>query len=247
MDRLCDWLNKSFLLLVLFSVSNLAPLYVRAQDRGVEAITVGASAEVSVKPDFAVVVFGVDTLEKNASAATSKNAQIFNQVEKILRDKFKLEPEDMRTTEYRLTAEYTYSNSPSGASKREFAGYRAVNQIAVTMKQIEKLGQLLDSVSAAGINSVQGIEFDSSKRRESELEALRLATDSARRKADVIAKAAGRSVKRLIRADEGVSMIQDPGPRPMMMKAMAADAGGTSISPGSLKVTAQVTAQYMMQ
>lgn len=247
MNRLCDRLNLWTLVAVLFSFSGLGQGSVARAGEDRETIQVSTSAEVSIKPDFAVVVFGMETLEKTAGAATSKNAQIFNQVEKILRDKFKLEPEDMRTTEYRLMAEYTYSNS-NGTSKREFAGYRAVNQIAVTMRQIEKIGQLLDAVSGAGINSVQGIEFDSSKRRETELEALRLATESARRKADVIAKAAGRSVKRLVRADEGQSWVQDPQPRGMMLKASADSAGGgTSISPGSLKVTAQVAAQYLLQ
>lgn len=230
--------------LILVSLVLAAPIAVRAEPAGAsDTILVSGEGEMNVAPDIAYITFGVETQDKNAKEAQQKNAQISSQIERILKDRFKLEKADVKTVGYNVNPEYNYTQN-----RREFLGYKVSNTIQVSFRALKEIGALLDAVGGAGVNSVQGIQFDTEKRLDYQIEAIASAMENAKRKADMIAKAAGRPVKRVLRVHEGVQW--EPGPRPMPMMSMMAKsaeaAGGTSISAGSLKITTNVTVEYQM-
>lgn len=234
----------------VFSLGFFANPAQAREDVLIEAITVSGVGELNVNPDIAYVTFAIETLEKNAKDSQAKNAQTSAQVERILKDRFKLEKEDVKTVGYQVYAEYNYNNP---RNQRELLGYKVINSLQVSFRALKDIGNLLDAVGGVGVNQVQGIQFDTEKRLDYEVEALRLAMENAKKKADTIAKSAGRPVKKVLRVDEAKNWSP---PRPMpeyramktMAMGMAADAAApsTSISSGTLKIVTDVTVHYAL-
>src|SRR3989338_1170031 len=216
-------MHRLFLLaLALFAVTN-SPVFA-AGEPPPESIIVSGIGEMNVTPDIAYVTFGVESQNKNAKEAQQKNAQISSQVERILKERFKLEKNDVKTVGYHVTPENNYAQN-----RREFLGYKVSNTIQVSFRALKEIGALLDAVGGAGVNNVQGIQFDTEKRLDYQVEALTAAMENAKRKADTTPRAAARPVRRVLRGNDGFAWTPGPEPMPMMRmsmaKAEAADVG----------------------
>ena len=137
-------MHRLFLLaLALFAVTN-SPVFA-AGEPPPESIIVSGIGEMNVTPDIAYVTFGVESQDKNAKEAQQKNAQISSQVERILKERFKLEKNDVKTVGYHVTPEYNYAQN-----RREFLGYKVSNTIQVSFRALKEIGALLDAVGGAG-------------------------------------------------------------------------------------------------
>lgn len=209
---------------------------------GVRTISVSGEGTVTVQPDVAYVTFGVRTRGATASEAQSANAKAFESIEKTLKDKFQIASKDLKTNGFYVQPEYDYSEKEA-----KLVGYTATHTMVVTYRDLDRLGELLDAVSKAGANVVNGIHFDTEKADEYELEAIEKAMENAKRKAEKIAQTAGRSVKGVLHVQHG-STSQPPIPYPIVRAEMAAadSAANTSVQPGELNITATVHVTYEM-
>jgi uncharacterized protein YggE len=210
-----------------------------------ETILVSGVGELNINPDIAYLTLGVETTDKTAKGGQQKNAQLSAQVEKILIDRFKIARDDIKTVSYNVFEDVSYVNN-----KRERLGYKVANSIQVNVRAIKEIGNILDAVADAGANSVQGIQFDTEKRRTYEIEALKLAVENARKKADVIAVSAGRSIKKALKIDESKASSGPIAYKSMESArgaSMMADASSTTpINSGSLKIVADVAVLFQM-
>ena len=88
---------------------------------------------------------------------------------------------------------------PTSASTREYdyrkgqrlTGYRVVRQMTAKVRDLDRLGDVLDGLVAAGANEVHGAQMSASDPSAAEHEALRAAITAARAKADALAEAGG--------------------------------------------------------
>ncbi len=150
-------------------------------------IIVGGEGTVRAAPDLALVTIGATNQGATAKAATDANSRTVSAVEAALRDAG-IAPNDVQTANFSVQPVYAsaQSNSPPRVS-----GFAVTNQLAVTVRQIDKLGDVLDRAIAAGANDVGSVQFlhdDLSKA----LDAARAAAlADARRKAELYARTAG--------------------------------------------------------
>lgn len=151
-------------------------------------IIVSGEGSVRAAPDFALITVGATTQAPTAKAATDANSRAMNAVQAALRDAG-IAPADIQTAQFSVQPVYTSTSSFSEGSQK-LSGFRVTNQVAVTVRQIDKVGDILDRAMTAGANDVGGVQFlhaDPSKT----LDAARAAAlADARRKAALYAHAA---------------------------------------------------------
>ncbi|HZG86930.1 SIMPL domain-containing protein [Paenibacillus sp.] len=207
-------------------------------------ISVSGSGKMSIEPDVAYVSFGVFTKAKTANEAQTANAAAFAAIEKALKEQFGVAAKDIKTTGFYVQPEYQWSDK--GVSS--LVGYTADHSVQVAYRDLTGLGKLIDAVSKAGANRMNGIQFGTEKMDAYELQVIEKAMANAKAKADTIAKAAGRSVQSVLHVQQGGVSGGAPIYYPMVKaEAAAMDGGaGTSVQPGQLEITTTVTVTYEM-
>lgn len=233
----------------------LMPTAARAQDSGEAAsmfssIIVQGSGVVQTKPDIARVMAGVQTRHNDAQKAADDNAQKMAAIIKAVRAAGIAEA-DIQTAGYNIYREYLPPPpGREGASdgREQPSVYVVLNNVNITVRKMADAGRVLDAAIKAGANQAGGITFDLNEAavEKARGEALRKAVADARRKADAIASAAGVGTLTLHSIQEGGINF----PRPMMDQgltanvAMRAEAAQTTVAPGELAVTANITVRY---
>jgi hypothetical protein len=200
-------------------------------------ITVAGTGTLSVAPDVAEVHAGVTREDASAARAMQQADAAMRKVVEAIRQQG-VPARDIQTTQYSLQPVYDHHDG-----KSRLRGYRADNQVRVTVRDLARVGGLLDAVVSAGANQIQGIGFRVDK-PETHLDRARAdAIADARRKADIYAKAAGVRVTGVLAVEEGGA----PVPRPfaaMRAEHMAADA---VIEPGEQELRASVSVTFQIQ
>lgn len=210
-------------------------------------ITVSGEGKLQAAPDVAYIQLAIETRAATAKEAQSKNATKFAALKKVLFETHKLAAKDVQSTGFSVHPDYQYNNK-DGTSK--IVGYISTHSIRITTRDLEGTGQLLDDLSAAGANRVDGIQFDTEKGEQYELQALGKAMENSKAKAEALAKAAGRQVKGIVNISE--SNVSS-GPIPYygnygLAKNETADAAApTSIQSGQISLSSNVTVVYEMQ
>jgi len=132
--------------------------------------------------------------------------------------------------------------------RRVSRGYVARNTLEVRVDEVGRAGELADVAVQAGATSLSGVRFDLKDRAGAERDAVRLAVENARDRAEAAAMGAGRSVDRVLRIEDSRA---EPivGPRSMALMA-GARAGGeptTNFEPGLIEIAARVTLTVSMK
>jgi uncharacterized protein YggE len=209
-----------------------------APPRDQPVVVTSGDGLVQAVPDRAWASVTAESRAASPREAQRKNAEAMKPVQDRLRAAGI--PEDaIKTTVYDLQPDWDYSNN-----RRALRGYVARNTIEVRIDNIDRVGELVDMVVAAGATGVDNIRFDLKDRERLEREALRLAVADARARASAAAAGAGLSVDRVLRIDEqGVS---SPPPRPLFREAAAAQAA-PPIEAGQMEVRAHVTLTSLLK
>jgi hypothetical protein len=208
------------------------------------SIVVNGAGEVQAKPDLARISLGVQTAGKKASDTARNNAQSTDALIHAVRAAGVAE-EDVRTSDYSLDPQYAdvmrRPNQPP-----TIVGYQANNTVTVTVRDISRVGAVIDAAVAAGGNVANGISFDltDATREAAEDAALAKAVADARRKALAIARAAGAETLTLLAITEGDAQPRVVRPMVMMGRMDASGSAPTPVEAGQLSVTAQITAEF---
>lgn len=203
-------------------------------------LSVSAYGETEVAPNKATISLGVQTDAPTAQAAIAANAQKMSRVIAALK-KGGLQDREIQTSNLSLSPQYVYQeNLPP-----RLTGYQASNQVTITVRELSRLGQIVDATVNAGADTVGGISFGVEDQTQAENDARLEAVRALQAKADVYARATGYRVARLVTLNEGSSYAAPPPVPPMMMRAEAAKYDSvTQISPGEVKVRVDVSATY---
>jgi len=189
-------------------------------------LSVAAQAEAKRVPDIATVSTGVVTRAADANAAMRANAEQMAKVVAAIKAAG-IAAKDVQTSGISLNPTYQYGeNQPP-----KITGYEAHNTVNVVVRDIGRLGKILDSFAAVGANQINGPTFDVENKDEAYDEARRKAVEKAQVRAEMYAKTLGMKVRRIVSINEG-SQFGPPVPMPMMRMQAMEKAADTSVSPG---------------
>ena len=143
---------------------------------------------------MAKVTLGVETEGASAVEAQNKNNQVMEQVITALRD-LGIPQKNIKTEYFYLYPERRYD---PGTSQQELVGYRANNEVVVTITDTDGLGAVIDAAIMAGANRVNSVEYDIQRSESVRDAALQAAVADATHKAQVLAQAAGVKIVELV-------------------------------------------------
>ena len=152
------------------------------------SISVSGAGSVNLVPDIAYIYLGVNTQKPSASEAVAENNAQTEKMIKALRN-FGIDAKDIRTTNFSIWPQERYdplTGTPTGEKT-----YVVDNTVYVTVRDLDKLGELLDTVIAAGANTVNSIQFDVADKDEAIKQARAEAVKDAAEQATSLADAAG--------------------------------------------------------
>jgi uncharacterized protein YggE len=208
---------------VVCAVLLAAALPARAEDvkaAPAARIIVIGEGSVSVPPDYARLTSGVTTRAKTAKDASDANAKAMAGLLTALQSAG-IEQKDIQTSHFFVQPIYT---SPGPNMEQKLTGFSVSNQVNVTIRQISKVGDVLDQMVTAGATDAGNVEFlhaDLSKTLDRAREA---AMADARRKAELYARAAGLALG-------SVAFITEESSSPLFAPKMALRAAMPAAAP----------------
>ncbi|QCO67443.1 DUF541 domain-containing protein [Luteimonas yindakuii] len=196
-------------------------------------LSVSARAEASRAPDVATLSAGVVTNAADANAALRANAEQMNRLMQAIRAAG-IQERDVQTSGLNIHPQYRHSENEAPV----ITGYQASNTVNLKLRDVGRLGQVLDALVASGANQVNGPSFEIDQPEAVYDEARRKALDLARQRAEMYASALDLRVRRIVSISEGGGFVQ---PMPMMrMAAMDARAESSPVSPGETTLSASL-------
>jgi uncharacterized protein YggE len=202
------------------------------------SVTASGEAVISIEPDQAEIDIGVVTQAKNAPDAASENANKLARVMAAVK-KLLAQGDEIKTASYSLNPNYRY---PREGGRPEITGYTATNILRITTGTLPNVGKLIDAAMASGANTIQRLVYNLKDESGAQRQALRLASQKAKVKAEEIAGALGLKIIKILSVTEverAVRPIVMAQGRAAQMEAMAA--APTPIEAGTIEVRSTVT------
>jgi len=206
-------------------------------------INVGGTGTISMTPDEAIVHLGVQTQSTDAVTAQQENARKMEKIIKALKD-LGISEDDMETSGYSMYPMRNYEKPDP-----IITGYAVSNQLKVTVKDIDDVGDVIDTAVDAGVNEIQGVSFTLSDktRQDAREQALENAVNAARVDADTLASTLDVTIIGPLEVTTSGGSIKTPYPVSYDVvdeMAYAEGAARTPIQPGDVSVTAYVQVIY---
>lgn len=203
-------------------------------------ITVAGTGTTRVSPDIAVVTLGVQTQGSDVGAAVQENNRRARAVADALLGQG-IAAEDIRTVNFYVSSQPLMD--PMGLPTGETT-YTVDNTILFTLRELSKLGEILQRALSVGSNSVQGVNFSVADPSVPMDEARQMAVADGQRQAAQLAAAAGASLGKVISMGEGGNVTPITFQAPAYGKG---GGGGVPVESGTLEYQAQITLTYLLQ
>ncbi|HET7019364.1 MAG TPA: SIMPL domain-containing protein [Xanthobacteraceae bacterium] len=206
----------------------------QAQPAPFVGIVVVGEGRVTVAPDYAQIASGVSTRGKTVKEASDANSKTMAAIIKALLESG-VTQNDVQTSRFSVQPVYV---PPAPNTEPKLAGYSVSNQLRAKIRQIDKLGEILDRLIAAGATDVGNIAFLVSDPSKALDQAREAAIADARRKAEVYARAAGIRLGQV----EWITEASGFGPVPLRGQGASAARAAVPIATGddTLEVTVTV-------
>jgi hypothetical protein len=230
---------------VLASLALLAACAARAEAQIIQApsaqfppyppqprtIRVGGEGRATAPPDVAVVTVGIEAIGKDLTRTRADADARMRQVLATVKAAG-VDAKDVQTVRYDVRIERPWKDGQPGP----ITGYRVSNLARVKVRNLGKLGDVIDKVAAAGSNTIHGLEFEKEDTAAEQARALAEGVQEARAKAEALAKAAGVGLGDLHSITESVQ-----GPQPLLMRMETAQrSSGAPVETGEIEVRAAV-------
>ncbi len=204
-------------------------------------MNVSGSGKVTLAPDIAYINIGVMSRASSVAEALSENSAQAQAVVNAL-VKLGVDPKDIQTSNFNIFPQQEMDEK--GMPARTV--YLVDNTVYVKVKDLPKMGQILDVVVKSGANSIHGITFDVQDKTAANSEARKLAVEDAYRQAQELAKAAA------VTLGEVQTLNVSSSYRPVPMYAGDAagklGAGGdVPVAAGQMVITVDVNITYRIR
>ena len=191
-------------------------------------------------PDTAEMSFGVTTTASDAKAALDEASEVAEQIASAVK-KQGIAAADIQTRDVSV-----YPQTADQDGKQVITGYQASLSVRVKVRDIARLGAVISAANAAGANSISGPAFTIADPAPVRAAAIDEAVADARRSAEAMAKAAGKSVGAVLSMSSS-----DVGLVPIPMYGGGGDMAGAAkdvpIEPGQLDITANVVVVFELK
>ncbi|MGO7210893.1 SIMPL domain-containing protein [Rhizobium ruizarguesonis] len=232
--------------LLALPLAAAAPAFAQEMKPREPVISVTGDGESSIAPDMAVVNLAVVKQAKTAREALDENNKAMNDVLAALKSGGIAE-RDLQTSGFSIQPQYNYPQPVDGQQQQpQLIGYQTINSITVRLRDLAKLGAVIDQSVSLGINQGGDIQFTNDKPDAVIDEARKNAVASAVKKAKTLSEAAGVKLGRILEINENVprSMPQ-PVYRATMMKE-ASDAA-VPVQSGENNYNVSVTVTFAIE
>ena len=203
-------------------------------------VSVSATGTVSAEPDLAAIATGVVAEGDTARAALSANTAAMAKLIEGLKTNG-IAPKDIKTVSFNVQPRYQNYKDGRPAT---INGYQVINQVRIVVRDLDKLGQVLDTAVTLGANQMGGIEFQVSAAETLKDEARRNAMANALRRAKLFAASAGAEVGEVIAIAEDMA---PPISRPMMQARAAMSSEAAPIERGSQSLEVRVNVIWALK
>lgn len=200
----------------------------------VGTITVAGVGRIAARPDLAILTLGVEIDAITLAEAMAEAGGTMGRVLQTMRAAG-LTDADLRTVRYSVQVDQ------KPGRPYQPAGYRVVNLVEARVRDLNRVGAMLDEAVAAGANSVVGVTFAVADSVSLENQARAAAMADARGRAEHLARLAGVELGPLVQISEGGMVV--PIPRGEV-RELAAVSYSTPIERGELWITARVQVTY---
>jgi uncharacterized protein len=196
-------------------------------------LRVSGEGRAYAAPDVAVVTLAVTALDPSLQKATR---DVADRARRLLEEvkRAGVAPADAQTARYDVQIERRMEKSDQPPV---IAGYRVTNAVRVKVRDLARLGALLDRATAAGANEVEGLALLKDDTSVESARALAAAVRAARAKAEEMARAAGLRLGDVLELSEGG---RGPRPGPFPMRAAMARDDSVPVAEGQIEVSAEV-------
>ena len=208
--------------------------------RMARTVSVSATGVVTAEPDLASISTGVVAEGDTARAALSANTALMSKLVEGLKATG-IQPKDIKTISFNVQPRYQNYKDGRPAT---INGYQVVNQVRIVVRELDKLGQVLDTAVTLGANQMGGIEFQVSAAETLKDEARKVAMANALRRAKLFAASANADVGEVIAIAEDMAA---PVGRPMMMAKAAMSAEAVPIERGSQALEVRVNVTWALK
>jgi uncharacterized protein YggE len=203
-------------------------------------ITVSGEGNVVIEPDIAKINVSVVSEDKTVSRVIDDNTDKMNAIINKLKE-LGIDKGDITTSRYYLSPRYIYPERQGPV----ISGYRLEQTLALKIRDLELVDDVIDTATNLGANNVYGLTFTLDDDTDVMNEAREKAFTAAEEKAEQMAKAAG------VRLGDVYTFSEGFGPQmPIPMYAESAVAygrvggGGPDIQPGTQEYTVTVSITY---
>lgn len=207
----------------------------RAEERPA-TLSVTGQGSVTRAPDMAEISVGVETAAERAAPAIAANGAAARKIIAAAKDAGVAEA-DIQTRNFSVRPRYEQRRASEPGAAPKIAGYVVVNELSLTLRDMDGIGGALDRLLKAGANRINAIRFGLDDEAGALDEARRLAVADAKAKARVYAQAAGIELDDILSITEGGVA----GPPPPMAAEMRLAASAVPIESGATLVRASVT------
>jgi uncharacterized protein YggE len=232
--------------LLALPLAAAAPAFAQEMKPREPVISVTGDGESSVAPDMAIVNFAVVKQAKTAREALDENNKAMNDVLAALKSGGIAE-RDLQTSGFSIQPQYNYPQPVDGQQQQpQLIGYQTINSITVRLRDLAKLGAVIDQSVSLGINQGGDIQFTNDKPDAVIDEARKNAVASAVKKAKTLSEAAGVKLGRILEINENVPRaMPQPVYRATMMKE-ASDAA-VPVQSGENNYNVSVTVTFAIE
>lgn len=247
MNRMDNSIKITLIIVGAVLVLALIGVFVFFRVLPTDTISASGQAQIKAVPDLVSIYFNVETNGSNAKEAKDKNSEISDEIISAL-IKLGFEREKITTENF-----YIYENYDWSSGTQKFLGYKATHNIKIefSANETDKIGEVIDAgVDAGALISYINFELSLEEQNKYKAEALKLATEDARVKAESIATGLGKNLGRIYSVSNS-----DFSYYPWTIyQNDARVAGGeeaksvtTSIQPGEQEINAYVSVVYKIK
>ncbi|MBX8803017.1 SIMPL domain-containing protein [Pseudochrobactrum asaccharolyticum] len=208
-------------------------------------VVVTGEGEVQAAPDMAILDLSVLREAKTAREALTDNNKAMSKVLGAMKEAG-IEDRDLQTSGVNIQPTYTYPNDKNGLKAPKIIGYNVTNGLTVRVRDLNKVGDLLDKSIDLGVNQSGGLRFVNDDPSKALMDARKKAMENAMEKAKILTETAGAKVGRVLEITE---YVNNGRPMPMArtkMIAMAAEPASDSVplSAGENSYNVNVTVKF---
>jgi len=208
-------------------------------------ITVADKGEVYAKPDLALTTFSVVTEKKTVSEAISENAKKMNAVIDFVKEQG-VEDKDLKTISFNIHPRYEWYGVtqfyPQG--RRVLVGYEVRQSLEVKIRDMEKIGDIIEGATDAGANEVGDLQFTVDNPDELKKQARGQAIEKAKNKAEELASQLGVRLVRIVNFSESGVIPFYYGLQKAAGMGGGEEASAPAIETGENKIEVNVTITY---